>query len=62
MFFNYIKIALRNLFKHKAFSFINISGLALGMTCCFLILIWVLDELSFDRFNEKCNRYPSGHL
>ena len=53
MFFNYIKIAFRNLFKHKTFSFINIAGLAMGMTCCFLILIWVLDELSFDRFNKN---------
>jgi hypothetical protein len=50
---NYLKIAYRNLFKYKAFSLINIIGLALGMTCCFLVLVWVLDELSFDRFHEK---------
>jgi ABC-type antimicrobial peptide transport system permease subunit len=53
MFFNYIKIAFRNLLKYKAFSFINVAGLAIGMTCCFLILLWVLDELSFDRFHEN---------
>jgi len=55
MFLNYIKIAFRNLFKYKVFSLINISGLAIGMCCCFLILLWVLDELSFDRFHEH---YP----
>lgn len=53
MLFNYIKIAFRNLFKYKAFSLINVAGLAIGMTCCFLILLWVLDELSFDRFHEN---------
>ncbi|MDX5418505.1 MAG: ABC transporter permease [Hymenobacteraceae bacterium] len=39
--------------RHKVFSLINISGLALGMTCSILILLWVQDELSFDRFHEK---------
>ncbi|MBL7177658.1 MAG: ABC transporter permease [Desulfobacteraceae bacterium] len=53
MLFNYIKIAFRNLLKNKTFSLINISGLAIGMTCCFLILIWVLDEFSFDRFHKN---------
>ena len=53
MLSNYLKIAFRNLFKYKAFSLINIMGLAIGMTCCFLILVWVLDELSFDRFHEN---------
>jgi len=53
MVFNIIKIAFRNLFKYKAFSLINIFGLAMGMTCCFLIMLWVLDELSFDRFHEN---------
>jgi len=55
MFLNYLKITLRNLIRHKAFSLINISGLAIGMTCCFLILIWVLDEVSYDRFHENAN-------
>jgi putative ABC transport system permease protein len=50
---NYIKIAIRNLLRHKAFSFINIFGLAIGMACTILIMLWVLDELSFDRFHEK---------
>jgi len=56
MFKNYLKIALRNLRKQKGFSFINISGLAIGMACCLLILLYVSDELSFDRFHEKGNR------
>jgi len=53
---NYLKIAFRNLKKHKAYSFINIAGLAVGMTCCILILLWVRDELSYDRYHEKADR------
>jgi len=56
MFKNYLKIAFRNLIKHKAFSVINISGLAIGMACCFLIIIFVQDELSYDRFHERADR------
>ncbi|MCP4727647.1 MAG: ABC transporter permease, partial [bacterium] len=52
---NYIKIAFRNLFRQKGYSFINISGLAAGMACCILILLWVQDELSFDEFHENKN-------
>jgi len=51
MFKNYLKMAWRNLMRHKVFSLINISGLALGMTCSILILLWVKDELSYDRFH-----------
>ncbi|NIM90674.1 MAG: FtsX-like permease family protein [Candidatus Aminicenantes bacterium] len=53
---NYLKIALRNIKKHKGYSFINIAGLAVGMTCCLLILLWVHDELSYDRYHEKADR------
>lgn len=53
---NYIKIAIRNLFKHKAFSLINIIGLAGGLTCCLLIFVFVNDELSFDKFQSKKDR------
>ncbi|MGH7451159.1 MAG: ABC transporter permease, partial [bacterium] len=53
MFKNYLKIALRNLLKYKGYSFINVLGLAIGMACCFLILIYVQDELSYDRFHVK---------
>ena len=45
---NYLKIALRNLWKSKAFSFINILGLALGMACSLLIMLWVQDEKKMD--------------
>lgn len=50
---NYVKIAFRNLVRHKGFSFINISGLVLGITSCILILLWVQDEMSFDKFNKN---------
>lgn len=53
MFKNYIKIALRNIRKHKGYSFINIAGLAIGMACCIVIFLWVQDELSFDGFHEN---------
>ncbi|MCW3118444.1 MAG: hypothetical protein JWM28_2526, partial [Chitinophagaceae bacterium] len=52
---NYFNIAWRNVIRNKAFSAINISGLALGMTCSLLIMLWVQDERRFDGFhkNEK---------
>ncbi len=48
---NYLKIALRHLQRQKVYSFINLAGLAIGMGCAILILLWVQDELSFDRFH-----------
>jgi len=56
MFKNYFKIAWRNLVKNKTFSFINITGLASGLACFILIALYVADELSYDRFNEKAGR------
>ncbi|MDN3686273.1 ABC transporter permease [Cyclobacterium jeungdonense] len=56
MWKNYLKIAWRNLLKKKAYSFINIFGLGLGMTCCFLIFMYVQDELSVDSYHEKKDR------
>ena len=56
MFKNYIKIALRNFLKHKGFSFINIFGLAIGVACCFLIVLYVLDEVSYDQYHEKAEQ------
>lgn len=50
---NYIKIALRNIIRNKAFSFINIIGLSIGLACCMLIFLFTKDELSFDRFHKK---------
>jgi len=49
---NYIKTTFRNLQRHKGYSFINIAGLAIGLACCILILLWVRYELSYDRFHE----------
>jgi len=53
---NYFKIAVRNLLKNKGFSLINIIGLAVGMTACFLIFIYVKFELSYDTFHEKADQ------
>jgi ABC-type antimicrobial peptide transport system permease subunit len=51
MFQNYLKIAWRNLFRHKGFAFSNLLGLTIGMTCSIFIFLWVHDELSYDRFH-----------
>jgi len=56
MLTNYLKIAWRNLLKNKIFSFINITGLATGLACFLLIALYVADELSYDRYNEKAGR------
>ncbi len=53
---SYVKIAWRNLVRNRAFSAINIVGLALGLATCLLIMLFVLDELSYDRYNDKANR------
>ena len=56
MFKNYIKIAFRNIKRHKGYSFINIFGLAIGMTVCLLMLMYVVNEISYDDFHEKGDR------
>ena len=56
MLHNYLKIAIRNLLRNKGFSAINISGLAIGMASALLILLWVHNELSFDRWYPKTSR------
>ncbi|MEP6467016.1 MAG: ABC transporter permease, partial [Parafilimonas sp.] len=56
MFKNNLKTALRNFIKHKTFSFINIAGLSIGIAVCFIIMLYVQDELSFDRFNKNADR------
>ena len=53
---NFLKIAFRNLLKYKAFSAINIGGLAIGLTCCILILLYVQYEMSYDRFHQDAQR------
>lgn len=70
MFKNYIKIAFRSLLKNRVFSFINITGLALGISASLLIMQYVNYELSYENFNEnafnvyriKTNRYNQGEL
>jgi putative ABC transport system permease protein len=65
MLINYIKTAIRNLFKHKGYSLINILGLAIGMAACLLIVLYVNHELSYDNFNKDADRIYricfSGH-
>lgn len=53
---NYIRIAIRNLFKHRGFSLINIIGLTVGLTICLLILLFIKDELSYDKYNQNYDR------
>jgi putative ABC transport system permease protein len=53
MFWNYLKITVRNIKKHKTYSVINIAGLAIGITCSVLMFMWVQDELSYDRFHRN---------
>ncbi|KAB7732850.1 FtsX-like permease family protein [Rudanella paleaurantiibacter] len=56
MLTNYLKIAWRNLMRHKGISAINLVGLAFGLATCLLISLFVFDELSYDRFNTKADR------
>ncbi len=56
MFKNYLKIAVRTLTKQRFYSVINISGLAVGIASCLVILLFVLNELSYDRYHEKADR------
>ena len=53
---NYLKVAFRNLLRFKTYSFINIAGLAIGIACCLLILLYIQNELSYDRFNKKADQ------
>ena len=53
---NYFKLAVRNILKHKFFSAINILGMSIGIAACLLILLYVVDELSFDRFHANADR------
>ncbi len=53
---NYFKIAWRNLAKHKFISFINLFGLTVGLTCCLLILTYILNELSYDKYNKNAGQ------
>ncbi len=56
VFKNYLKVAFRNLLRQKGYSFINVAGLAIGIACCILILLYVQDELSYDRQPAHADR------
>ncbi|MCP4723620.1 MAG: FtsX-like permease family protein [bacterium] len=56
MFKNYLKIAFRNLLRYKGYSFINISGLSIGMACSILLFLYIQYEFSYDRYHEKADR------
>src|ERR1700724_1988807 len=56
MFKNFIKTAFRSLLKNKGFTFLNVAGLTLGLATCLLIVFYVVDELSYDKYNTKADR------
>ncbi|MEP7278529.1 MAG: ABC transporter permease [Bacteroidota bacterium] len=56
MFKNYLKIAFRNLWKRKGYSFINILGLATGMASAMLIMLWIQNESGYDRLYKNTDR------
>jgi len=56
MFKNYFKVGIRNLMKNKVFSFINILGLAIGLTCCMLISLYLNNEFSYDTYHKNADR------
>lgn len=71
MFANYLKIAWRNLLKHKVYSILNLSGLVAGLTTSFILFLWAYDEFRIDQFHTKIDRlyqvmindyYPDGKI
>ncbi|HRK54072.1 MAG TPA: ABC transporter permease [Cyclobacteriaceae bacterium] len=68
---NYLKTSFRNLLRHKIYTFINVLGLTVGLVTSIFILLWIIDELSFDRFDSDADRifkvmvnntYPDGKI
>jgi len=53
---NYLKIAFRNLLKYKVYSIINIFGLSVGLACCILIMLFIRDELNYDKFHKNADQ------
>ena len=62
MFKNYFKIALRNIYHQKIYSIINIAGLSIGIACSILIMLWVQNELSYDKFHKKAGQIHQVYL
>ena len=66
MFLNNLKLAFRSILRKKGYSLTSIIGMAVGITCCLVITLFVLDELSYDQYHEKKDRIyrlvtTSGH-
>ncbi|WP_394748153.1 ABC transporter permease [Spongiimicrobium salis] len=59
---NYIKVTWRNLWKHKVFSAINIFGLAMGLATCFLLTLYIFDEISYDKHHSEANQVYRLHM
>ena len=55
MLSNYMRTLTRSMMKYKSFSFINLAGLAIGLACTIFILLWISDEISYDRFHTNIN-------
>jgi len=64
MFKNYLKVALRTMQRNKLFSIINVTGLAIGLTCVVLLVLWIQDEVSYDQFHKDIDRIylVAGHV
>jgi putative ABC transport system permease protein len=66
MFGNFFKIAFRNIIRHRSYVFINVLGLSVGIACSIIIVLFILQELSYDKFNDKYKRiyrvYLSGKI
>ena len=56
MFKNYLKIAFRNIIRHKTYSIINITGLAVGIACCVVIIIFANNEVTYDSYHNDAER------
>jgi putative ABC transport system permease protein len=53
---NYFKVAIRNITRYKFYSAINLLGMTIGLTACLIILLYIVDELSFDKFHRNAER------
>ncbi len=62
MITNFFKVAIRNITQHRTYIFINIAGLAIGIACSIIIILFVINELSYDRFNKKKDRIYRVYL
>lgn len=56
MLANYLKVAIRQIFRNKVFSAINMVGMAIGLACCLIITLFIVNELQYDQFHTKRDR------